>query len=110
MNPEEAFRLRSLLKKKRYGILCGAVVEAFGGMPAQLYKVYLFLHEDASPLEGILRNLLSICLSETVAVALIAAEREDMPDGTLKDLLTEFDQMNADTLTWVATIISLATK
>ena len=27
--------------------------------------------------------------SETVAVALIAAEREDMPDGVLKDLLTE---------------------
>jgi len=37
-----------------------------------------------------LRNLLSICcLSETVAVALIAAEREDMPDGVLKDLLTD---------------------
>ena len=44
-------------------------------------------HEEVSPLEGTLRNLLSICcLSETVAVALIAAEREEMPEGVLKDL------------------------
>ncbi len=39
--------------------------------------------------EALLRNLLSIsCLSETVAVSLIGAEREEMPEGDLRDLLT----------------------
>ena len=79
-------------EERRHGILCGAVVEAFGGTAkADALQSEAFpFHEDAEPLEGILRNLLSICcLSETVAVALIAAEREDMPDGVLKDLLTE---------------------
>ena len=90
---ESIHRLREFAaEERRHGILCGAVVEAFGGcaMAPALESEPFPNHEDASPLEGILRNLLSICcLSETVAVALIAAEREDMPEGTLKDLLTE---------------------
>ena len=79
-------------EERRHGILCGAVVKAFGGKAsAQALQSPPFpFHEEVPPLEGILRNLLSICcLSETVAVALIAAEREDMPEGVLKDLLTE---------------------
>ena len=79
-------------EEKRHGVLCGAVVEAFGGVasPQALVSPPFPMHEDATALEGILRNLLSICcLSETVAVALIAAEREDMPAGILRDLLTE---------------------
>ena len=79
-------------EERRHGILCGAVVEHFGGSalaPEQLSPVFP-MHEEVSPLEGVLRNLLSICcLSETVAVALIAAEREEIPDGPLKELLTE---------------------
>ena len=48
------------------------------------------LHDDAQAIEGLLRNVISICcLSETVAVALIGAERLEMPVGTLRDLLTE---------------------
>jgi hypothetical protein len=36
-----------------------------------------------------LRNLLSVsCLSETVAVALIGAERLEMPEGSLRELLS----------------------
>lgn len=81
-------------EERRHGALCGAVVEALGGqalaaeVPSQ--SVYP-LHEDAlSPREATLRNLISICcLSETVAVALIGAERLDMPPGELRDLLTE---------------------
>lgn len=79
-------------EERRHGILCGAVVEALGG------EAYAELpdgepvpdHEDAgSPLEAALRNLLSICcLSETVAVSLIGAERLEMPLGELRDLLT----------------------
>ena len=79
-------------EEKRHGILCGSVVEAFGGIAISqaLVSPTFPMHQDATALEGILRNLLSICcLSETVAVALIAAEREDMPAGILKDLLTE---------------------
>ena len=42
-----------------------------------------------SRLEAALRNVLSVsCLSETVAVALIGAERAEMPSGRLRQLLT----------------------
>jgi hypothetical protein len=79
-------------EERRHGVLCGAVVEALGGearaeVPAgDEYPE----HEDAeSPLEAALRNMLSICcLSETVAVSLIGAERIEMPPGELHDLLT----------------------
>lgn len=79
-------------EERRHGVLCGAVVEALGG--SALAEVpepeEVPAHEDAaSPLEAALRNVLSVCcLSETVAVALIAAERLEMPEGELRDLLT----------------------
>ena len=79
-------------EERRHGALCGAVVEALGGearakgLPLADYPA----HEDVGPLEAALRNMLSICcLSETVAVALIGAERLEMPDGELRELLTE---------------------
>ena len=80
-------------EERRHGALCGAVVEALGGeaqAPARQQPPFP-KHEDAkSPREAMLRNLLSICcLSETVAVALIGAERIEMPDGPLRELLTE---------------------
>jgi hypothetical protein len=79
-------------EERRHGALCGAVVEAMGGQA--IAKVpplpEVPLHEDADALEGALRNVLSICcLSETVAVALIGAERLEMPEGPLHTLLTE---------------------
>lgn len=78
-------------EERKHGVLCGAVVEALGGearAPA-LSVVPYPEHEDVEPLEAALRNLLSIsCLSETIAVSLIGAERLEMPDGELKDLLT----------------------
>jgi hypothetical protein len=79
-------------QERRHGILCGAVVEALGGAaeaPA-LPRREFPQHADAKgELEACLRNVLSICcLSETVAVALIAAERHDMPEGPLRELLT----------------------
>ena len=46
-------------------------------------------HPDVSDLEGAIRNLISIsCMSETVAVSLIGAERLEMPEGPLRELLT----------------------
>jgi hypothetical protein len=78
-------------EERRHGILCGAVVEALGGAARATLpdRPDFPLHEDVAPIEGVLRNLLSIsCLSETVAVALIGAERLEMPEGELRDLLT----------------------
>jgi len=78
-------------EEKNHGVLCGAVVEALGGEArGMLREQHDFpMHEDATPIEGVLRNLLSIsCLSETIAVSLIGAEREEMPEGSLRDLLT----------------------
>jgi hypothetical protein len=85
-------RCREFAAEERlHGVLCGAVVQALGGQalatvpaPEEVPR-----HEDAEPLEAALRNLISIsCLSETVAVALIGAERLDMPEGELRELLT----------------------
>lgn len=62
----------------RHGQQCAAVVHALGGDPyAEVAALQTIpAHEDASPVEALLRNVLSIsCLSETVAVALIGAER-----------------------------------
>jgi hypothetical protein len=47
------------------------------------------MHADVPPVEGVLRNVLSVsCMSETVAVSLIGAERLTMPEGDLRALLT----------------------
>ena len=79
-------------EERRHGVLCGAVVEALGGEAyAEIPEgAEVPAHQDAgSPLEAALRNMLSICcLSETVAVSLIGAERLEMPSGELRDLLT----------------------
>lgn len=76
----------------RHGRQCAAVVHALGAeaiaeMPS-LPDVPD--HEDAEPLEAFLRNLLSIsCLSETVAVALIRAEHNEVGPPELTGCLTE---------------------
>lgn len=79
-------------EERRHGVLCGAVVEALGGVAVtEVPDDEVFPeHEDAgSPIEAALRNLLSIsCLSETVAVSLVGAERLEMPEGELRELLT----------------------
>ena len=78
-------------EERRHGVLCGSVVEALGSEArAEVPEGDVYPeHEDATALEAALRNMLSICcLSETVAVALIGAERLEMPAGELRDLLT----------------------
>lgn len=79
-------------EERRHGVLCGSVVEALGGEArAEIPDGEAYpAHEDAeTPLEAALRNMLSICcLSETVAVSLIGAERLEMPEGELRELLT----------------------
>lgn len=78
-------------EERRHGMLCGAVVEALGGeaVAPRPHRDDFPRHRDVSALEALIRNLLSICcLSETVATALIGAERLEMPEGPLRDLLT----------------------
>jgi hypothetical protein len=79
-------------EERRHGVLCGAVVEALGGEARAEIRApeAVPAHDDApSALEAALRNVLSVCcLSETVAVALIGAERLEMPEGELRELLT----------------------
>lgn len=93
LGPEIAAEVRGFAdEERRHGVLCGAVVEALGGHAyAEIPEGEEYpAHEDAqTPLEAALRNMLSICcLSETVAVSLIGAERLEMPAGELRDLLT----------------------
>jgi hypothetical protein len=78
-------------EERIHGILCGAVVESLGGDAVSTTSPRRKLpeHADVLPGEAVLRNLLSVsCMSETVAVALIGAERIEMPEGPLCDLLT----------------------
>jgi hypothetical protein len=78
-------------EERSHGVLCGAVVEALGGEARAPFRQEHDYpeHEGVSAMEGLLRNVISIsCMSETVAVALIGAEREEMPEGELRTLLT----------------------
>jgi hypothetical protein len=101
-------------EEKKHGVLCGAVVEALGGEArASTPEPPEFpVHADVSLQEGLLRNLLSICcLSETVAVALIGADRLEMPEGALRRLLTEIyaDEIGHARFGWVAMAKAAAT-
>lgn len=88
---EEAEEARAFAaEERRHGRDCASVVEALGGDPTAEIDPELAVpsHRAVSRLEAIARNVLSIgCLSETVAVALIGAERAEMPAGPLRDRL-----------------------
>jgi hypothetical protein len=78
-------------EERKHGVLCGGVVEALGGEACAVVTEPRALpdHVGVPGLEGFLRNVLSVsCLSETVAVALIGAERLEMPEGELRELLS----------------------
>ncbi len=92
-------------EEHRHGALCGAVVEALGGAalaPAPPRDA-LPSHPAVDGWEAVTRNLLSVCcLSETVACALITAEREAMAPGPLRDLLSRIlaDEVGHARLGW----------
>jgi hypothetical protein len=78
-------------EERRHGVLCGAVVMALGGdaIAARPARPPYPAHADASRRAAALRDVVHVCcMSETVAVALIGAERLEMPEGPLRDLLT----------------------
>lgn len=81
-----------IAEEQRHGVLCAAVVEALGGDAVAEVPPLAAVpeHPDTGPLEAALRNILSIsCLSETVAVALIDAERRTAGPPELAALLAE---------------------
>ncbi|MEP7126912.1 MAG: ferritin-like domain-containing protein [Byssovorax sp.] len=73
-----------------HAVLCARVVVALGGeakMPLPELAA-IPAHEDATPLEGLLRDVISVsCCSETVAVALVATEREQAGTPSLRGVL-----------------------
>lgn len=74
----------------RHARQCAGVVLALGGDPvAPLPSLQLIPdHHDVSPLEGVLRNVISVgCLSETVAVSVIRAEHAELEGTALGDVL-----------------------
>lgn len=74
----------------RHARQCAAVLVALDAAPrAELPALDdVPRHEDAAPLEAALRNVLSICcLSETVAVSLINAERLEQEASPIGDVL-----------------------
>jgi hypothetical protein len=76
----------------RHADRCAAVVEVLGGAPVVELPALPPVpeHEDADALEAVLRNVISVsCLSETVAVALIDAERRSAGPPALQGLLSE---------------------
>jgi hypothetical protein len=79
-----------IMDEQRHARQCAAVVEALGAKPAgELHDLTpIPSHSEVGPLEALLRNVLSICcLSETVAVALINAERLQLGETVLGDVL-----------------------
>ena len=90
--PELADACRGFAAEERqHGVLCGAVVESLGGTATASVpeRPEFPQHRDAPPRAAVLRNVIHICcMSETVAVSLIGAERLEMPPGPLLDLLT----------------------
>ena len=78
-------------EEREHGRLCAEVVVAAGGRaraevppPRDIPQ-----HARATRRVAAMRNVISIaCMSETVAVALIGAERLEMPEGPLRELLT----------------------
>jgi len=78
-------------EERKHGVLCAAVALALGGEAvAEVRNHQPFpAHTDAPPRAAALRNIIHVCcLSETVAVSLIGDERERMPEGALRRLLT----------------------
>jgi hypothetical protein len=82
---------RMVEQELHHGMLCARVVTALGGdarapMPRILPSVPT--HAAVSPIAGVLRNIVSIsCCSETVAVSLVATERERAGTEALRAIL-----------------------
>lgn len=87
-------------EERTHGVLCGAVVEALGGeacAPALAQRT-LPEHHVTTRRAAVLRNFVSVsCMSETVAVALIGAEKMEMQEsGAAPELVALLARIHAD--------------
>lgn len=89
----ETYRVADMARQELdHARLCAQVLVALHVAPvAELPELDVVpMHADASPLEGVLRNVISIgCCSETVAVALVATEREQAGPPPLRRVLDQ---------------------
>jgi hypothetical protein len=90
----ETYRVADMVRQELdHARLCAKVLVAIGVEPvADLPELpQVPRHEDAtSPLEAVLRNVISVgCCSETVAVALVATERELAGPRSLRRVLDQ---------------------
>lgn len=79
-----------ITEELRHARQCAAVLRALGGVPkAPMPALQVMpVHADCSPRASFFRNVMSVsCLSETVAVALIDAERQDQDGGPTSAVL-----------------------
>jgi hypothetical protein len=91
IDPEHQQKVAEFIQEElRHAVQCASVVHAVGGEArAELPPLPpVPEHPGVSPLESFVRNLLSICcLSETIAVALIGAERIETGPPNFEELL-----------------------
>ncbi len=89
--------LRMSMDELRHASLCAGVVRALGGVPeieTDLKTHPLPEHEDASPKERALRNVMFVgCMSETISIALLTEEKELTTEPMIKRVV---DQLAAD--------------
>ncbi|MBK8254588.1 MAG: ferritin-like domain-containing protein [Polyangiaceae bacterium] len=97
---------QGMAEELSHAVLCGRVLQAFGErasapLPNPLPQVER--HEDASPIEAVLRDAISIgACSETVAVALVGTEREQAASDGLRAVLDQIltDEVGHSRLGW----------
>ena len=94
-----------IVQELHHGRLCAGVVVSLGGDPvAEMTSLPdVPLHDDAGPLEAVLRNVISIsCISETIAVAEFTSERERLAPGPLRDVQQQIlaDEIGHARLGW----------
>ncbi len=89
--------LRMSMDELRHAALCAGVSKLLGGdgtATADLRTDSLPTHDDATPLEAALRNVMFVgCLSETVSVSLLTEERELTSEPVIQRVV---DQLASD--------------
>lgn len=85
--------LRMSMDELRHAKLCAGVVELLGGTPeveTDLRTQPLPAHEDGTPLEAALRNVMFVgCFSETVSVSLLSEERELTTEPVIRSVVSQ---------------------
>lgn len=99
--------LRCAMDELRHGGLCGALVEALGGVAeveTDLGPRPIPTHPGCTPRERVMRNLLFVgCMSETIAVATTVEERAQTTDPVVRRVIDQIvgDEVLHARLGWI---------